>query len=317
MKRKDAMILGINHQFIHLRAMEDAAWHAKTLARLAADDRFDALDCWVWAAEPYRTEEIRLLSDCGRQINYNIGDRRGEAVSCFAACDAAGSRYAWDQFRREAEMALAAGARKLIIGSGPDLPDRRDAALAAFAEFLTRACAWLPSDVSLNLEPTDRDLDKFFLLGPLPEAVRLVMDLRNRGVANLALLLDMGHIPLLHETIGRAVEQVASCLGHVHLGNCIISNRSHPLFGDKHVAWCESDGVYQFQDVVVMLQHLLHIGYLGPDRRATVTFEMRPLTGLDPEDSIVRFISILDLAWEEALSRHLSGGQNPCTQAKT
>lgn len=298
MNRKDCVILGINHQFIYLQAIQDSSFHSTSLASLSQDDRFDALDCWIWAGEPWRSEEIRLLSNSNKVINYNIGDRAGEKVSCFASLIAAEQQYAWDTFRREADMAIAVGAKKIIIGSGPDNTQDRPAAVAAFGDFIRKACAYLPQGVILNIEPTDRDLDKHFLLGPLAESTDFVMKLRAQGTANLAILLDMGHIPLLREEISTAINKVAACLGHIHLGNCIVSNRQHPLFGDRHVAWGEQDGVYQESDVALFLSNLLKTGYLKEGIRQTITFEMRPFSGQSATDSMSRFIEVFDWAWE-------------------
>ena len=298
MNRKDKVILGINHQFIHLQAIQDASYHRMSLASLIQDDRFDALDCWIWASKPWQTEEIRLLHNCNKLINYNIGDRAGEKVSCFASLIAAEQQYAWDTFRREADMAIAVGAQKIVIGSGPDNTQNRQAAIEAYGDFIQKACAYLPQSVSLNIEPTDRDMDKYFLFGPLDESAEFVVKLREQGVTNLAILLDMGHIPLLHDQIGPAINKVATCLGHIHLGNCIVSNRQHPLYGDKHVAWGEQDGAYQETDVSLFLSHLMKTNYLKGNTRQTISFEMRPFSGQSASASISRFIKIFDQAWE-------------------
>lgn len=305
MKRKDKVILGINHQFIHLQAIQDASYHRTSLASLLQDDRFDALDCWIWASEPWRSEEIRLMRDSNKHINYNIGDRFGEKVSCFASLSSSEQQYAWDTFRREADMAMAVGAKKVVIGSGPDNTQNRQAAMVAYGDFIQKACAYLPQSITLNIEPTDRDMDKYFLFGPLDESAEFVMNLRAQGVTNLAILLDMGHIPLLHEQICTAIRKLAACLGHIHLGNCIVSNRQHPLFGDKHVAWGEQDGVYQESDVAVFLADLMKTSYLKGTDRQTITFEMRPFSGQSAAASMSRFIEIFDQAWESIQDQYL------------
>jgi len=298
MNRKDKIILGINHQFIHLQAIQDASYHRTSMASLIQDERFDALDCWIWASEPWRTEEIGLLRDSNKIVNYNIGDRFGERVSCFASLNSFEQQYAWDTFRREADMAMAVGAKKIVIGSGPDNTQNRQAAMEAYGDFIRKACAYLPQSITLNIEPTDRDMDKHFLLGPLEESAKFVMKLRAQGVMNLAVLLDMGHIPLLHEQISTAIGKVSSCLGHIHLGNCIVSNRQHPLYGDKHIAWGEQDGAYQESEVALFLSSLVKTGYLKEGIRQTITFEMRPFSGQSAADSMSRFIEIFDRAWE-------------------
>ncbi len=297
MNRESAMILGANHQFLYLAGMSDADVHTDTLKRLADDSRIEALDCWVWAHEPNRSRELDILRHAGKVVNYNIGDRFGEPAALYAARAPQAQAHAQRIFWRELDQALQAGARKIVMGSGPDFPDEREHALQRLEAFVCAALDHIGPEASLVIEPTDRELDKRFLLGPLRETVALVRAVRARGHHNMGILLDMGHIPLLGETIEGAVGGCEQLIEHVHLGNALICDTSDPLYGDKHVAWDTTKGEYGQPEVNRMIAALRQAGYFERAQRASVSFEMRPMQGLGAEQSLGRFIEMLDTAW--------------------
>jgi sugar phosphate isomerase/epimerase len=156
----------------------------------------------------------------------------------------------------------------------------------------------VPLDVPVTLEPTGRDMDKYFLLGPFDESAAFAENLRKQGMRNFALLIDMGHVPLLGVSIDDALDQARGYIGHIHLGNCLIKDRQHPLYGDNHVPWGFPGGEYDGSDAGVFLRKLAAAGYFDKEARGTVSFEMRPYEELGSERSAGRFIEIFEKAWE-------------------
>ena len=136
------------------------------------------------------------------------------------------------------------------------------------------------------MEPIDYDVDKCFLLGRLEACCECVRKWQENGL-NLGILLDMGHIPLLHETLQSAVEKTAPLLRHIHLGNCILKNPENPLYGDKHPGWGAIDGEYDESHGVEYIRQLYRAGYFHRGAPQTVSFEMRPLPGMDAEETLV------------------------------
>lgn len=286
-------VLGVNHQFLYPEAMVDAAAHTETLKKAALLDSIDALDCWVWRGQRAR-EEISILRSSGKVINYNIGDRFGEAAVFPCSPEKADRIYAYDTLMREVEYAMAVGSKKIVFASGRDLPEDRAGAKERLAELIALVSRQLPRDVVLALEPTDRDLDKHFLLGPLDETVDFIKKVR-RFVPNLGLLLDMCHVPLMHETLESAIEKVDDTLVHIHLGNCKLDDPDHPFYGDKHIPWGYEGALYGENEGVAFLGMLKKIGYFDK-KGATVSFEMRPYDGMSSEESLDKWVEV----WERA-----------------
>lgn len=289
-------ILGVNHQFLYPEAITDAAAHTETLRRATQFENIDALDCWVWRGQRAR-DEISILRSSGKIINYNIGDRFGEAACFPCSPDKAERIYAYDTIMREIEYALALGSNKIVFASGRDLPEDREKAKERLAELIVTIARQLPRDVTLALEPTDRDIDKYFLLGPLDETVAFIKMMR-RYVPSLGLLLDQCHVPLMHETLESAIGKVEDTLVHIHLGNCKLDDPSHPFYGDKHVPWGYEGALYGENEGVKFLKMLEKIGYFDK-KGATVSFEMRPYPNMSAEESLKRFVEVFDRAKEE------------------
>lgn len=286
-------ILGVNHQFLYPEAIVDAAAHTESLKMAAMLENVDALDCWVWRGQRSR-EEIAILRSSGKVINYNIGDRFGEKP-CFPCSPEKADRiYTYDTLMREIEYALSVGSKKIVFASGPDLPEDRAGAKERLGELIVTIARQLPRDVTLALEPTDRDIDKYFLLGPLDETVAFIKSCR-RYAPTLGLLLDMCHVPLMHETLESALEKVDDTLVHIHLGNCMIKDKNDPFYGDKHIPWGYAGAEYGEDEAVEFLKMLQKIGYFDK-KGATVSFEMRPYEGMTSEESLDKFVHV----WERA-----------------
>lgn len=288
-------ILGVNHQFLYPESITDATAHTETLKKAALLDNIDALDCWVWRGSRSR-EEIAILRGCGKVINYNIGDRAGEKPLFVCSPEREERVRVYDTLMRELEYAMAVGSKKIVFASGPDLPEDREGAKERLGELIVLLSKQLPRDVVLALEPTDRDVDKHFLLGPLDETVDFIKKCR-RYVKNLGLLLDMCHIPLMHETLESSMEKVDDTLVHIHLGNCMINDKNDPFYGDRHIPWGYAGAEYGENEGVKFLHMLRDHGYF--DRPcATVSFEMRPYDGMSAKESLDKFVEVWNRAKE-------------------
>lgn len=290
------VILGINHQFLYPESMTDEAAHTASLHRLVELRNIDAFDVWVWRGKARAAEEIAILRDCGRVINYNAGDRHGEEPFLPASPDAGERQRTYDRYLREFDYAIACGCKKIVVGSGPDYPDDRAGAIERYAETMLRLLEQLPKDVTLALEPTDRDIDRYYLFGPVAETTDFIHKIRAAGGEQLGMLLDMGHIPLMHETMESAIAGLDDTMVHLHIASCAIGDPKHPLYGDKHIAWGEPGSFYTREDGVKFLRMIRE---KKPEYFAhedcTVTFEMRTITGCDQQQTLDCFLDV----WRE------------------
>lgn len=286
-----SVILGVNHMFLYPESMTDEKAHTETLKKLVCNDSIDALDVWVWRGKERSCEEISILRDCGKVINYNIGDRFGEKTAFPACAKSEEFTRAYDLIMREIEYGLEAGSKKFVFASGPDDTYDHKGAIERYSEFVEKVLEQVPEDCVMCLEPTDWNVDKCFLLGRLDETVDFIKKVNSYGYINFGMLLDMGHIPIMHETLDSAINKAKDVLNHIHLGNAVIKCKDDPLYGDKHPSWNYPQGEYSDDDGIYFIKRLTEMGYTAREN-ATISFEMRPYDGMTPEESLERFAAI-------------------------
>jgi len=296
---RDILTIGLNHHLLYADRSADPEAHCESLLRILADERLEAVDLWIPDQPAVAEREIQACLTSGKRIIYNVGSRQGKPSPVPASLDPKEQAYAIAFYLDELSRADAVHAAKIVTNSGPDNPARRADALAALRVFYRRICAAaVPPTTPVLIEPTDRDVSKRKLLGPSAETAAFCRDLQADGVPNLASMVDMGHVPLLGETLAQAFADSTPFIGHVHLGNCILRDRDHPMFGDKHVPWGTPGGEYGSEGIVEFFRQAFACGYLGGGGRPTVSFEMRPDPDLGPEGSLDRFFAEFEEAWQ-------------------
>ena len=300
MDYRDYVRLGLNHHLLYADRASDPAGHEQSLLHLLDDERLEILDMWIPEALPFREREIRAVLDSGKMVYYNVGTRKGKEAAHPATLDAKKRAYSLDFYKRELDRAIAVRAGKAITNSGPDVPEDRVAAMEALVSFYVEICRYVPDDMIIMVEPTDRETSKRKFIGPSREAADLARRVHAAGCSNFASMVDMGHLPLMGETIEQGMTDTAGCIGHIHLGNCILKDKTHPMFGDKHVAWGILGGEYDLDDVAELLALGLDMGYFSKGSRGSVSIEMRPIPGETPEDSLDIYYDTFRMAWDKA-----------------
>jgi sugar phosphate isomerase/epimerase len=71
------------------------------------------------------------------------------------------------------------------------------------------------------------------LIGPAPLAKRYVQEIREED-DNFGLMVDLSHIPMLHETCAEAIGPIKDYLVHAHMGNTVIKDPTCEAYGDTH-----------------------------------------------------------------------------------
>jgi hypothetical protein len=78
-----------------------------------------------------------------------------------------------------------------------------------------------------------------------------------------------------------------------------MSNPDHPAYGDNHPGFGCADGENDVPETVEFLCELLKIGYLDPDKRPILSFEVSPMEGESSEIIIANAKRVLDEAWAQ------------------
>jgi sugar phosphate isomerase/epimerase len=292
--------LGLCHHMLYPRGTDDFDDYVETLAAFVRRDDIETFDCFMPYGEQRRAKLIPLIRQCGKvDITFAAHLFPFQRISFTepAASLQGLIRVVMDDM---IEQAAAAGGNGLIFPSGPPSPEN---ATKAHHEAFADLCRWLCGrcarhGITALLEPFDTSIDKRFLYGSTEQCVRLIESLRPE-VDNFAIELDMAHLPLMGESSSQAIRTAAPHLKRVHLGNCVLKNRNHPLYGDKHPPMGYDGGEIDTPELTDILRCLLEIGYLDHCRRGKLVLEMTPWPGWGVEETVADGLARVEEAWHD------------------
>lgn len=308
MHYRDIMTIGVNHHLLCKFMVPTAADHAATLIPLLGDERYDHFDLWIRGEEPYRSEEMAAIRDCGRPIIYNVGDRDGEPELLPTSTDPVIWQRTLDAVKREIERGLEVGTKKIVTSSGRPHGDPAGN-MEQLVAYYCALCAFVGKDVEVLVEPTDTDFDKRYLIGPSAEAMELIRRVHQEGYTNMGGMLDMCHLPPLHERVEDAFDALGTSMRHVHLGTCVTEDKTSAFYGDKHPGWGLPGVCWDEHEVADLMVYGYQKGYFSPESRGTVSFEMVAYDDIPYLQSTDRFFAVMDKAWALAEPRILALGQ--------
>jgi len=134
------------------------------------------------------------------------------------------------------------------------------------------------------------------LIGPAPLALRYAKEVRALH-PHFGLMVDLSHIPLIHETLEQALLPVKDYISHAHIGNCVVKSPDMPAYGDVHPRFGFPNGENDVPEVVAYLKVLKDIGFLNDKNPPVVSFEIKPFGDEDPDIVIANAKRTLNEAW--------------------
>jgi len=226
-----------------------------------------------------------------------------------AAGEETARQAAVDNVRDSIDQAYFLGARLLALLDGPGSypgKERKAVAIDQLVRSLSELCAYAEERatdylLTISLENFDQTVDKRSLIGPTKDAAEVAARVKEEH-ANFGLTVDLSHFPLLDETPQEALAAAKDHLVHIHIGNCLMKDVSHPVYGDNHPPFGIEGGENDVQELVEFLEALFDVRYFTkelPTGRPVVTFEVKPLPDQDP--AVV--IAATKRVWKEAWAR--------------
>lgn len=290
--------LGLVHQLLYPKCTTDREDHVKTLSQFVERTDIECLDCCIPYGDEYRSKIIDKVRDCGKDVAYALHLFPARKIS-LSTLDLQEREMSKIVLKDQIDVAAAIGASGFVFVSGADVPDNRSEAQQAFKEFCRWFCGELKKhNIDALLEPFDRTIDKKFLYGPIDDCVKLMEELHEEGITNIGIELDMAHLPLMFEEFESSIEKCAPYIKRVHLGNCVLKDTTHPLYGDMHPPMGLPGGEIDTPELVRILKKLYEVGYLDENNRKPLLMEMQPFPGTTPEYTIQETFRRLNEAWD-------------------
>ena len=308
MKINEYMTVGISPAVLNQEAFLNDEAHLCAISQCCHFSEYDALDMHLADNSNIRRQEIKLLKEFNKSLNYN-------ALTVFQKDGPynAGSenpeyrKNALELMKRHLDYAAEGDAKLYVITSCIDPGAKKRAeVLKRFEEFFC-ACAEhvKPMGFPLVLEPLERGVFKNLLFGPTNECTDFLLRLQKMGYSNVKLMIDTAHTPLMNEDFDEEMALAMPVgLVHIHLGNAVFNSASS-FYGHTHPPIGVQDGVYDVEETAVFFESMIRRGYidLAGGKKNTVSVEIAPYPGVSHETSARVSYEKMQAAFDIACSR--------------
>jgi sugar phosphate isomerase/epimerase len=197
--------------------------------------------------------------------------------------------------------AAESGAQSITVvsGSRPEDPSARLEALGGLEETMTKIgeAASRRGDLGIVIEPLDYEAHKRATLGSTDEAMELCRRLESAGL-ELNLCIDTAHLILNEEDVAEAVEKARPRMVDFHFCNAV-TDRSHSLFGDRHLPF-GSPGVVDVERIAGLMTAFARSGFMSKTGRPRIFCEVMTQDDWAPMQVVAHCEEILEKAWDQA-----------------
>jgi len=294
------MRLGIVHFMIFPETMKGEGPILETMSKILNDPFFQAIEITWIKDDEVRERAKDLLWESGKVVAYGAAPPLLVNKLSLCATDDTIRQKAVEQIKACIDEAVVLGAGGVaVLSTTFEGEDKKEKQTALLIESLKELCDYAKErGKNLVLESFDRvPFGKNCLIGPTQEAVKVSEAVR-ADYDNFGLLIDLSHLPLLGETSRQALGIAREHLVHVHVGNCVMRDPSHPAYGDNHPPFGIPEGENDVEDLAEFLEALFEIGYLKEGGDNIVSFEVMPLPGQTSEEVIESTKHVFYEAWE-------------------
>jgi sugar phosphate isomerase/epimerase len=290
--------VGLVHFMAFPQTMKGEGPILETIRTLAIDDYFDAIEITTIKDPVVRKCAAALMATSKLAVAYggqprlltnglNINDLNEDA-----------RQLALTNLKEGIDEAYEVGARSFAFLAGKYEESTKAESYKALVASTKELCAYAKSkgDMKLALEVFDYDVDKKSLIGPAPLAKRYASEVC-REYDNFGLMVDLSHIPLIHETIRESLAPVREFIVHAHIGNCVLKDPSMPAYGDVHPRFGFPNGENDVPEVMEYLEVLFALDFFDKPERPFLSFEVKPFGDESPEAVIANAKRTLNEAW--------------------
>ncbi|MBU5485872.1 sugar phosphate isomerase/epimerase [Clostridium sp. MSJ-11] len=291
------MKVGIIHFMVYPSTIKGEGPILESLKKVAIDDYFNAIEI-TWIKDDETREKAKeILEQSHITVAYGGQPRLLTTGLNINAIDEEERLKALDSLKEGIDEAEYMGAKGFAFLSGKYEEETKEEAYNALVKSTKELCEYAKDKgITVVLEVFDYDVDKKSLIGPVDLAKRYAEDIR-KEYDNFGLMVDLSHIPQLHETIEESILPIKDYIVHAHMGNCVIKDSSMPAYGDQHPRFGFPNGENDVEELVQYLRVLKSIGFLNTENPPIVSFEVKPWGDEDPEIVVANAKRTLNEAW--------------------
>jgi len=290
--------IGLIHFMAYPSTIKGEGPILETIKKIAVDDYFDAVEItWIKDAE-MRKQAKKMLDSSHLTVAYGAQPRLLTTGQNINDLDETKRQIAVANLKEGIDEAYEMGAVGLGFLSGKYTEDKKEEAYQALVRSTKEICAYAKSKGKLKIahEVFDFDIDKCSLVGPVDLALRYSKEICAE-FDNFGLMVDLSHLPIIHESARESLIPVKDYIIHAHMGNCMMKDKHDPAYGDAHPRFGYPGGENDVEELVEYLKVLMEIGYLNPKNRRILSFEVKPVGDEDPDIVVANAKRTFNLAW--------------------
>ena len=269
------------------------------LERICGDDYFEAVEVARMKDPQVRKQAAEMIRMAHMVSAYGGQSRTLSAGLNINDLDETRRAMAVDTLKEGIDEAYEMGCAGFSFLSGRYEEERKEQAFEQLLKSTRELCRHAEKEGQMPVccEVFDYDIDKKALIGPAVLAARYAGEIRKEH-GNFGLLVDLSHIPMIHETIEESILPVKDYIIHAHMGNTVIKSPDCEAYGDNHPRFGFPNSENGVEELAHYLRTLKEIGFLGEKDRPVVSFEVKPWKDEPPEVVIANAKRTLNLAWE-------------------
>ena len=290
--------IGLIHFMAYPSTIKGEGPIEETIRKIAVDDYFDAIEIsWIKDVD-VRKKVKKMLDSSHLSVAYGGQPRTLSTGQNINDLDEAKRQIVVENLKEGIDEAIEMGAVGFGFLSGRYAEETKEEAYQQLIKSTKELCAYAKSksDIKIALEVFDYDIDKCALIGPVDIAKRYAEEICAE-FDNFGLMVDLSHLPILHESARQSLIPVKDYIIHAHMGNCMMRDKQDPAYGDAHPRFGYPGGENDVNELVEYIKVLIEIGYLNPDNRRFLSFEVKPVGDEDSDIIIANAKRVLNLAW--------------------
>lgn len=266
----------------------------QSIKKIAADPFFSLIEIAHIEDENIREEVNKILTAANIRVSFGAHPAIfGGRLNINSTDDEVRGKSV-DILEKLIDEAYQMDAESFVFVSGPrSEKDSMESQLEMIKLSINKLCSYNQKKAEeYGKKPMDMILETFDhrtfaknrLIGPTDISVRLARSIREE-FKDFGLLLDLSHLPILGEDYKDSLVKAKEYIKHIHIGNCILKDKEHAAYGDEHPRFCIKQGEIFIAELAGFLKTLNEIGYLSNPKN-TISFEVKPLAGEDPDITI-------------------------------
>ncbi len=294
------MKVGLIHFMAYPSVIKGEGPIEETFRKIALDEYFDAVEV-TWIKDADVRKRVKKMIDTSHiSVTYCGHPRQLTTGLNINDLNEAGRQKTLATLKEGIDEAYELGAGGFAFLSGKYEEAKIEEAYKALLTSTKELCTYAKSmgNIKVALEVFDYDIDKKALIGPVALAKRFAEEM-TAEFDNFGLMVDLSHIPLLHETCFESLIPIKDYIIHAHMGNCFMKEKTDPAYGDAHPRFGYPGSENDVEELAEYLRVLKSIGFLNKEKRPIVSFEVKPVGDEDPDLVVANAKRVLNRAWNK------------------